>query len=164
MDFVNNIDAKRVIPKVTIKKDLALDEEKAKEYIYNIDFSMLIHKLSIPDANISRVWDPEISEVFIDYYKNFLWLIRKYGKEHVIVPSTEIDEIWHHHILDTYKYHEDCIAIFGSYLHHYPYYGMRGRSDKNDLNNSFEITQELHKKEFGEYIPGVEEEIIETPQ
>lgn len=161
MDFNKNNDAKRIIPKMNINTDVALNDEAAKKYIYDIDFSMLIHKISMPDDNISRVWDPEVAEIFVGYYRNFLWLMRKHGRDHVLAPSIEIDEIWHHHILDTYKYHEDCIAIFGTYLHHYPYYGMRGEADYNALNNSFQKTQDLHQHEFGEYIMDVEEESIE---
>jgi hypothetical protein len=44
-----------------------------------------------------------------------------------------VDEIWHQHILDTHAYHRDCDAIFGSYLHHFPYFGMRGDADAQAL-------------------------------
>ena len=163
MPHLNSPDAKRIIPKVSIKLNFALDDEAAKQYIYNIDFSMLIHKLSVPDITISRVWDIEMANIAVRYYQNFLWLMRRHGKDHVLAPSPEIDEIWHHHILDTYKYHEDCIAIFGTYLHHYPYYGMRGEGDLHALTNSFSTTQNLHFDEFGEYIMGFEDELIEVP-
>ena len=70
------------------------------------------------------------------------------------------DEIWHHHILDTYKYYNDCLNIYGQFLHHYPYFGMRGGQDSTDLANTFKITQMLHLKEFGDYIYSFESEDI----
>lgn len=160
MSYLESRDAKRIVPNVFIRANSALDDRRVKKYIRNIDFSMLIYKLSVPDANISRVWDVEAAEIAVGYYRNFLWLMRKYGHAHVLAPSTEIDEIWHHHILDTYKYHEDCNAIFGAYLHHYPYFGMRGDEDLGDLRNSFATTQSLHFQEFGSYIMGFEEETV----
>jgi hypothetical protein len=32
----------------------------------------------------------------------------------------DADTLWHFHILDTYRYHEDCQLLFGRYLHHVP--------------------------------------------
>ena len=30
----------------------------------------------------------------------------------------DMDTVWHCHILQTQKYTQDCLAIFGHYLHH----------------------------------------------
>ncbi|EKF62435.1 hypothetical protein B194_4715 [Serratia plymuthica A30] len=90
------------------------------------------------------------------YYKNFLYLNKKYGREvKVIVPSLAIDEFWHHHILDTRSYITDCNHIFGYYFHHYPYFGMRSDEDYKNLNEAFEITQIIYEEEFGERIQRV---------
>jgi hypothetical protein len=43
---------------------------------------------------------------------------------------------------------EDCDAIFGTYFHHYPYFGMENRADMSDLESSFDNTYELYLKEF----------------
>lgn len=161
MSYLQSHDATRDVPSIIVDVQTALSEVHAKQYIDSIDFSMLIHKLSVPDANIARVWSPDMANMAVDYYRNFLWLLRKHGKDKVLAPSTEIDEIWHHHILDTYKYHEDCRAIFGTYLHHYPYFGMRGETDSIALEDAFSRTQALHYAEFGEYIMSFEEETVE---
>jgi hypothetical protein len=93
----------------------------------------------------------------IQLYRNYLFLIKKHSSQgYIISPSVDIDEIWHHHILDTYKYHDDCIALFGQYLHHYPYFGMRGESDFKSMQEAFTMTQKFHKIEFGDYIPSFE--------
>ncbi|WP_454722378.1 MULTISPECIES: glycine-rich domain-containing protein [Cupriavidus] len=162
MTYLQSRDTTRDVPSIAVDFKNALSDTEAKDYIANIDFSMLIHKLSVPDANIARVWHPEMASIAVDYYRNFLWLLRKYGENEVLAPSTEIDEIWHHHILDTYKYHEDCRAIFGTYLHHYPYFGMRGATDSVALEDAFARTQRRYHEEFGEYIMSFEDELVEV--
>ena len=47
-----------------------------------------------------------------------------------LVPNGGIDEVWHMHILDTRAYMQDCDALFGEYLHHYPYFGMLGEENQ----------------------------------
>jgi hypothetical protein len=132
----------------------------AFEYVNSIDFEMVIEKITRPDENVAKLWSKEAAEAAIHYYKNFLKLLRKYGNQHdYLPPSVEIDEIWHHHILDTRKYQIDCRKIFGRLLHHYPYFGMRYEGDDITLANAFEVTQQLHILEFGEPIPGFEFEL-----
>lgn len=160
---VSNSDKNRLVYNLNLTKLETPSLEDAFNYICAIDFSMIIYKITNPDPNIARIWDEESAIKVINYYKNYLWLLRKYSQEYpVIPPSVDIDEIWHHHILDTYKYHEDCTAIFGQYLHHYPYFGMRGESDYLELERTFKITQKLHLEEFGEKIESFEMEEIEV--
>ena len=70
--------------------------------------------------------------------------------DQTIVPTKDIDIFWHYHILDTRKYMEDCDKIFGSYFHHFPYFGSRGKEDKANFEKTFLIAQESFKKHFGE--------------
>lgn len=67
-----------------------------------------------------------------------------------IVPCKLVDEIWHQHILDTRAYHADCDAIFGSYLHHFPYFGMRGDEDVRALEDAYTKTLVHYRAAFGE--------------
>lgn len=41
-----------------------------------------------------------------------------------LVPSPDVDEIWHAHILHTREYARDCEDVFGpgGFLHHSPSY------------------------------------------
>jgi hypothetical protein len=64
------------------------------------------------------------------------------------VPTHEIDEFWHQHILDTLKYVDDCQYVFGYFLHHYPYFGLRGAEDAQALADSFEKTRALFIEHF----------------
>lgn len=52
-------------------------------------------------------------------YRNYLALCQAYPQV-PIMPSEDIDLVWHKHILNTKRYHEDCQAYFGYYLHHNP--------------------------------------------
>jgi hypothetical protein len=52
-------------------------------------------------------------------YRTFLTLYQQNpGKS--VSPTPAADAFWHAHILDTLKYHRDCLALFGSFLHHVP--------------------------------------------
>jgi len=125
--------------------------EAAKAYIYSIDFSMVIDKIVK-----TKHWKKSDVLKICALYRNFLFLKKKYDQqEEKLSPSLEIDEFWHNHVLDTKKYMHDCDQIFGRYLHHYPYLGMDGKSTEADAARFFEKTQELHHKEFGEYIEHV---------
>lgn len=44
-----------------------------------------------------------------------------WGPDH-LVPTRDIDTVWHYHILDTHKYASDCKVVFGYFLHHNPNY------------------------------------------
>ena len=83
------------------------------------------------------------------WYRRFLFLTFKY-KTRPIVVSEAIDAFWHQHILDTQKYAEDCEAAFGEFLHHFPYFGLRGEEDQRALRSAYQETLELMRGEFGE--------------
>ena len=70
-----------------------------------------------------------------------------------IVPSKEVDGFWHQHILDTRKYAEDCDTLFGFFLHHFPYFGMRGVQDEANLAAAFAETRRIYEATFGESFP-----------
>ena len=125
--------------------------EEAKAYIDAIDFSQVIDKI----VKTKQWKKADVAKICV-LYRNFLFLQKKYMHEFgALPPSEEIDEFWHNHILDTKKYCVDCEKIFGAYLHHYPYLGIDGKTNNNDLNNFFKKTQELHFQEFNSYINNV---------
>ncbi|TSC83579.1 MAG: hypothetical protein G01um101417_489 [Parcubacteria group bacterium Gr01-1014_17] len=94
-------------------------------------------------------WDRAKIECVEKRYRQFLVLNLKH-RDHPIVPTKEIDTFWHTHILDTMKYAEDCQKIFGRFLHHFPYFGMRGKEDARQLQEAFAETKDLFVREFGE--------------
>ena len=46
---------------------------------------------------------------------------------------------------------KDCQSVFGFFLHHFPYFGIYGIEDQNNLQDSFEQSVELYEKHFGKY-------------
>lgn len=70
-------------------------------------------------------WSKEKAHQVGEQYRIFLYLCKRYPRQ-FIVPTYEIDEFWHLHILDTRNYKKNCNLIFGKYLHHFPYAGLKG--------------------------------------
>jgi hypothetical protein len=55
-------------------------------------------------------------------------------------------------MLDTRAYIRDTQVIFGYYLHHFPYFGMRDDRDKHELQVAFAEMEDLYRREYGEEI------------
>jgi hypothetical protein len=82
-------------------------------------------------------------------YKKFLVLCLL-RPDDAIVPSSLVDDFWHLHILDTQKYAEDCTNFLGFFLHHFPYFGMRGEKDLENLYTAWAATLNFYEVAFGE--------------
>jgi hypothetical protein len=106
-------------------------------------------KFKLMDPQEGEGWSRETVDRLEIEYKRFLTLLVKYP-EAVIAPTKDVDAFWHGHILDTMKYAEDCEQVFGYFLHHFPYFGMRGQEDAAALAAAAETMQELTAKEFGD--------------
>jgi hypothetical protein len=116
--------------------------DEALCHINSIEFRPIIARLIK-----KQKWSESQALKAIVLYKRFLLLTKKHKDLHII-PSLEIDEVWHEHILLTKQYHYDCQNIFGSYFHHDP-------EDANapiniDVDLAFEKTQKLYYEEYGE--------------
>ena len=125
-------------------------------YLHRLDFDPIIKKMVREEG-----WARADAEDCAGLYRNFLLLKLKYGKQYKIPPTREIDIFWHHHILDTRQYIKDCQAIFGEYLHHYPYAGIDGIIGKKQLKDYLYVAQQLHKREFGYYCYKIRLNLIE---
>jgi hypothetical protein len=44
---------------------------------------------------------------------------------------------------------QDCDAIFGEFLDHFPCFGMRGDNDAQDLADAYGDTLEAYERDFG---------------
>jgi hypothetical protein len=114
--------------------------------IARLDLEPIKFKLMNPDEG--EGWSREEVNSYEREYKRFLILLTKYP-DVTIAPNKEVDRFWHAHILDTRKYAEDCDKVFGYFLHHFPYFGMRGEKDAAQLAQAFKAMQALREQEFG---------------
>jgi hypothetical protein len=85
-------------------------------------------------------------------YRRYLYLMKKFPQEQA-APSVDVDTFWHYHILDTLKYAEDCQTVFGYFLHHFPYVGLRGEDDLIAHQRVGERMRFLYEDTFGETYP-----------
>jgi hypothetical protein len=67
---------------------------------------------------IKHKWTQERTVTAIDGYRKYLYLTQVF--QNPISPTSDVDSIWHEHILHTNKYAIDCQKVFGKFLHHFP--------------------------------------------
>jgi hypothetical protein len=116
--------------------------------IQDLDLEMIKRKLM--DQVEGEGWGAADCDAACQEYRRFLALARAYHGQHFIVPSAVVDKVWHMHILDTRKYGPDCERALGFFLHHFPYFGMRGPEDEAALHDAAQQTLELYRRHFGE--------------
>lgn len=93
-------------------------------------------------ACMDEGWDIEKVDRITLRYRYFLQTVRN-EPDTDLAPPKDIDLFWHHHILDTRKYIEDCERLFGQYIHHFPYSGIRGDTDAQEQDERFQRSQSL---------------------
>jgi hypothetical protein len=120
--------------------------EQMVEAVFALDLDPI--KFKLMDKKEGEGW----SRVEADYheleYRRYLALLAKYPDE-VIAPDSSVDTFWHAHILDTMKYAQDCDTVFGYFLHHFPYFGLRDAEDAANLASAADNMRRLHEQEFG---------------
>lgn len=130
---------------VEMHPDISASDQAFLQRLTAIDFGPIGFKLMHPDQG--QGWTLEQTTRAIEQYRKFLFLHHRYPTV-ALVPSQEIDHVWHTHILDTAKYREDCHLLFGRFLDHYPYFGLRGEADQQAMERAFIQTQALFKACF----------------
>jgi hypothetical protein len=124
------------------------------ESIANLDLAYLGRKLLDDDAceaqrrNGERLWDEERVERALYEYKQFLALMC-WNPAAVLVPSEDIDEVWHTHVLNTARYQAVCNTIFGCFQHHSPTSGQ-SEDEQEEQIDSRDETLQLFEQAFGE--------------
>ncbi|MCY1031269.1 hypothetical protein OV207_07355 [Corallococcus sp. BB11-1] len=111
--------------------------------VSELDFNMLKRKLME-----EQEWTSEYCDEVESLYRKFLALNIRFPDKK-ICPTGPIDEFWHAHILDTRAYANDCERLFGRMLHHFPYFGMRGPEDRQNLEETFLQSIDLFVLHFG---------------
>jgi hypothetical protein len=111
-------------------------------------------KIKIMHEESGEGWTLEKANAVEFEYRRFLVLMKLYPQEQT-APLFDVDTFWHYHILDTMKYASDCDKVFGYFLHHFPYIGLRGEQDVQAHHRVGERMRQLYEQTFGEaYIRG----------
>lgn len=123
---------------------VTLEDNKKLRLIDELDLEPIAFKL-----RLEHEWSIEQINHAVGQYRLWLKMVALHPNESII-PNKEVDEVWHTHILDTRKYAEDCDNIFGRFIHHFPYFGLRDEADRQDLQEAFDQSQAMMLEEFGE--------------
>ena len=121
-----------------------LSAEEALAVLGSLDLTMVRRKIA--DPNEGKGWDEGQLDLAEREYRCFLALHLMYPEAEV-VPCHLVDEFWHQQLLDTHAYARNCLEVFGFFLHHFPYFGMRGEQDAMAFPLPFQLRRTV--------IPGV---------
>lgn len=129
----------------------------SRRRVDEMDLGPIMFKLMLPENEEGHGWTREKCEQIAVLYRNFMY--ESVCGTTLMVPTKDIDAMWHTHILDTEKYRADCRHVFGQFIHHFPYFGMRGEEDKLALQEAFETGRKVFEAKYGvnydaESIPG----------
>jgi hypothetical protein len=73
-------------------------------------------------------WPPAYAEAAIGEYRRFCYLAATCG--HTVVPSDEVDQVWHLHLLYSERYWDTfCAGVLGRPFHHAPALGGAAEAD-----------------------------------
>lgn len=117
--------------------------EKARSYIEALDLDYIVRAMCAESYALPR-WTREDALTCCKLYKEFLILQKKHLPEQ-LVPTRQVDEFWHNHILHTQRYTRDCSAIFGHYLHHQP---AEPGDNPDNLIDAYLKTKQYYQEEF----------------
>ncbi|MDE2399464.1 MAG: hypothetical protein KGL67_00385 [Patescibacteria group bacterium] len=120
--------------------------QKGIQAIKNMNLDNVLGRLQQP-APRGMGWTNDEATEADKWYRRFLLISLKYPGLG-IVPSGQIDELWHAHILDMRKYEQDTTQIFGKVLYHKP------ALEDDDLQPQVAKTHALFVAEFGESFVG----------
>ena len=144
---------------MTVFLSLTLEQERAAALVDGLDLEPIAYKLMHPHPGETGMSLAEADQR-VAAYRGFLKLCLWYPAESV-VPSSEVDEVWHAHILDTAKYAADCQSVFGRLVHHFPYFGLRGPDDEAAWRAAGDRTRDLFHWHFGIAIGGTSDAACE---
>lgn len=117
--------------------------EKVPSSIASLDLDRVALRLKS-----TTQWSDSEIERAIERYRGFLGVALGGG---TVVPTEDIDEVWHVHILDTRSYVRDCDRVFGYYFHHTP---QLSEQDDPEHADDFVATADRWFMRYGERYSG----------
>lgn len=84
-----------------------------------------VSDITIDDAVIAHFLKNNVelitkADSIISLYKHYIFLLATCSVP-LRVPSVEVDELWHSHVLHTRNYAHFCNTVAGKFIHHKPY-------------------------------------------
>ena len=109
---------------------------------------MVERQASFVDKMQGQLWlhSPAIGDTLqraVDRYGKFLKMFKWYPNE-VIVPTLDIDLVWHTHQCSPARYHEDTVSVTGRFINH------DDTIAKDTLGAGLERTKMLFRTRFGQ--------------
>jgi hypothetical protein len=115
--------------------------------VEQLDLEPIVFKLMHPEPGHAALSLTQADQD-VALYRCFLKLcVLRPGT--ALVPTMRLDHVWHAHMLDTAKYRADCNAVFGRFMDHFPYAGLRGEEDRRAWQEGFAATRGLFLEYFG---------------
>ena len=113
----------------------------------NLNLQSVANKLM--SSEYGHGWTIQQTNIAIKRYKMFLCLQFLFP-DIELVPTKEIDEVWHAHILvDTSVYIQDCKNLFGYILHHRFSVSEQASCEDPNQESAFDLTKILFEEFFG---------------
>lgn len=95
-------------------------------------------------------WTAGYCERVMSEYKKFVLLAMV--ADHVVVPSDQVDQVWHLHLTYTRSYWDEfCKKVLNASLHHEPSHG--GRAEQLKYKRLYQKTLESYQRLFNETPP-----------
>jgi len=82
----------------------------------------------------------------IEEYRRFTFLMIAAG--HMAVPSDQVDQAWHQHLLYTMSWSDFCNNALGQWIHHEPTKGGAAETDR--FKGLYRQTLQSYRRFFGE--------------
>src|ERR671932_193856 len=130
-----------------IKEALSAPALACAKKLKSLDLSPIAAYLMNPKNGYG--WTRQLVFRAVRRYKTFLFVNYLYP-EISLVPTQEIDCLWHCNILHSRKYRGYCEMLFGYFIDHQPNSELLGEAKQQTLNYAFAQTQAL-LSQFEEY-------------
>jgi hypothetical protein len=130
-----------------LQKESGMISDKRFAPIAALDLDAI--KVKLMHQESGEGWSLAYADSVEFEYRRFLYLMKEFPNEQA-APLFDVDVFWHYHILDTMKYAADCQAVFGYFLHHFPYVGLRGEDDLRAHQRVGVRMRELYEQTYGE--------------
>src|SRR6266702_5226608 len=126
---------------------LDVSAEERLRRVAALDLEPIVYKLMHPEPGETGLTLASADQD-VSLYRCFLKLSVLHP-DATIVPTRQLDHVWHTHMLDTAKYRADCDHVYGRFMDHFPYAGLRGEADRRAWRDDFATTRRLFRDHFG---------------